>query len=128
MFSKEKLIMKKQIIFGVLIATFLMLITPTINAQQYMQVKEEIQLKIEENINDYYQEIGIELNDNDVKPTFIQFIMNLIISLIFTIFGTLTGIIFGPMIAFILRLITAPAVILAKIVSFLVNGFSFSQA
>ena len=113
--------MKKQILFGVMIATFLMLITPSINAQQYMQVKEEIQLKIEENINDYYQEIDLELNDNDAKPTFIQFIMNLIISLILTIFGTLTGIIFGPMIAFILRLITAPAIILAKIISFLIN-------
>lgn len=69
-------------------------------------------------------ELKISILDNPSLPTCIRTIFGILIGLIFSIIGTILGIIFGPLLAFVVRIITAPAVILAKLIAFIVNLFT----
>ena len=52
------------------------------------------------------------------------FILGLLLSLIGTIIGFIFGKIFGPLLSFFVRILTAPAVLLAKLIAFILNIFS----
>jgi hypothetical protein len=69
-------------------------------------------------------ELKISILDNPSLPTCIRTIFGFIIGLIFSIIGTIFGIIFGPLLALFVRILTAPAVLLAKLVGFIVNLFT----
>ena len=69
-------------------------------------------------------ELKISILDNPSIPTCIRTIFGIIIGLIFAIIGTIFGLIFGPVLAFIIRILTLPAVLLAKLITFIVNLFS----
>jgi hypothetical protein len=69
-------------------------------------------------------ELKISILDNPSLPTCIRTIFGILIGLIFSIIGTILGIIFGPLLAFVVRIITAPAVLLAKLIAFIVNLFT----
>ena len=58
---------------------------------------------------------------NPSLPTCFRSILGFIIGIIFSIIGTIIGLIFGPIISLIVRVLTAPVVILAKIIAFIVN-------
>jgi hypothetical protein len=139
--------MKGKIIVGVFITTLILLMVPTISAQQYHQVKQAVKLDIEnqfeqkisllKKINEPADEINInmdqliDLTDNlkeefsvinfDTEPLFIKFLLSTLISLFFAILGTIFGNVFGPFLALLVKLITAPAVLLSKIISFLLE-------
>jgi hypothetical protein len=51
------------------------------------------------------------------------FILGLLLSLIGTIIGIIYGKIFGPLTVLIVKILTAPAIIFAKIIEFIVNLF-----
>ena len=68
--------------------------------------------------------LEISLLDNPSIPTCIRTILGIIIGLIFSIIGTIFGIIFGPLLAFLVRILTAPLVLLAKLIAFIVNIFT----
>ena len=117
--------MKKGIIFGICITTLILLIAPTISAQQYKQVEESIQIDIKEQIDllinkiqnidsntnelEYYTDSiytdfeslkeNIKSNEIYAMPTVIGFILSTLISLILSILGTIFGMIFGPLLA-----------------------------
>ena len=134
----------KKVIFGICAISFILLIAPIIPAQQFKLVEEEIYMNIEDQINLLYnlekKDIKIndlnkikdginnilESNEFDVKPTFFKFILSTIVSLIFAIIGTIFGIIFGPLLSVIIQLLTAPAVILAKIISLIFGNISLN--
>ena len=69
-------------------------------------------------------ELKISIFNNPSLPTCIRTIFGFIIGLIFSIIGTIFGIIFGPMLALFVRILTAPAVLLAKLIAFIVNLFT----
>jgi predicted membrane protein len=69
-------------------------------------------------------ELKISILDNPNLPTCIRTIFGILIGLIFSIIGTILGIIFGPLLAFVVRILTAPAVLLAKLIAFIVNLFT----
>jgi len=69
-------------------------------------------------------ELKISISDNPYIPTCIKTIFGIIIGLIFSIIGTIFGIIFGPVLAFIIRILTLPAVLLAKLIAFIINIFT----
>jgi len=69
-------------------------------------------------------ELKISILDNPSLPTCIRTILGFIIGLLFSIIGTIFGIIFGPLLALFVRILTAPAVLLAKIIAFIVNLFT----
>ena len=69
-------------------------------------------------------ELKILVLDNPSLPTCIRTIFGFLIGLILSIIGTIFGIIFGPLIAFIVRILTAPLVLLAKIIAFITNLFT----
>ena len=70
-------------------------------------------------------ELKISILDNPTLPTFILKILGFILSIIFSLIGTIIGIIFGkifgPLLVLIVRILTAPAVLLAKIIAYIVN-------
>jgi hypothetical protein len=140
--------MKKAIICGVCAVALLLLITPTIPAQQYTLVKETIEEDFQQHLTDAITALKsiekdqtrfedqeeiimksfnemkqtMELGGLDAIPTCFKFLISTLISLILAALGTLFGMIFGPLLAFIVKVITAPAVILAKILAFLFDG------
>ena len=76
-------------------------------------------------LSDELTELRILILDNPSLPTFILkilgFILSLLFSIIGTIIGTIFGIIFGPLLALFVRILTAPVVLLAKLIAFIVN-------
>ena len=58
---------------------------------------------------------------NTPQPTCIRLILRFIFSLILAIIGTIFGIIFGPILVLIIKIITFPAILLAKIITFIIN-------
>ncbi len=77
-----------------------------------------------EDLSDELAELRISILDNPSLPTFIRTILGFIIGLLFSIIGTIFGIIFGPLLALFLRILTAPLVLFAKIIAFIVNLFT----
>jgi hypothetical protein len=59
--------------------------------------------------------------NNTPQPTCILLILGFIIGLILSIIGTIFGILFGPILVLIIKIITAPAILLAKIIIFIIN-------
>jgi hypothetical protein len=135
--------MKKSIIIGICVTSLILLVAPTIPAQHYKEAEESIQISIQERIDsllntlqkkdinsneleaiksNFYGifeslKVAIESSEFNSKPTFIKFLLNTIISLIFALFGTIFGVIFGPLLSLLVQLLTAPAVLLAKLIS-----------
>ncbi|VVB61774.1 Uncharacterised protein [uncultured archaeon] len=58
---------------------------------------------------------------NIPQPTCIRLILQFIFSLILAIIGTIFGILFGPILVIVIKLITFPAILLAKIITFIIN-------
>jgi hypothetical protein len=86
-----------------------------------------ISLKSENEVKDLSNELSelkISILDNPSLPLCIRTILGFIIGLLFSIIGTIFGIIFGPLLALFIRILTAPAVMLAKIIAFIVNLFT----
>jgi hypothetical protein len=77
-----------------------------------------------EDLFDELADLRISILDNPSLPTFIRTILGFIIGLLFSIIGTILGIIFGPLLALFLRILTAPLVLFAKIIAFIVNLFT----
>jgi len=77
-----------------------------------------------EDLSDELADLRISILDNPSLPTFIRTILGFIIGLLFSIIGTIFGIIFGPLLALFLRILTAPLVLFAKIIAFIVNLFT----
>ena len=75
-------------------------------------------------LSDELSDLRISILDNPSLPTFIRTILGFIIGLLFSIIGTIFGIIFGPLLALFLRILTAPLVLFAKIIAFIVNLFT----
>ena len=137
--------MEKKIIYGVCAVVFLLVITPTIPAQQYTLVKETIEEDFQRHLNNAItalkniredqtrfedqkeiimksfneMKLTIEHGELDAIPTCFMFLINTLLSLIFAALGTLFGIVFGPLLTLITKIITAPAMILANIIAFL---------
>ena len=144
--------MKNKIICGVGAITFLLLLTPTIPAQQYRLVNDTIEKDfqqhldtaiialrtiVEDDVQIEYQKGIVMESFNEIKqiweheelkaiPTyfksFINTLLSLILALIGTIIGTIFGKLFGPLLVFIVKVTTFPAILLAKILEFLFNG------
>ena len=152
--DKEKIAMKRKILFGVCLSALVLLVAPTISAQQYTMVKDTYQFEIEEQINQIISLLegmdgrsvesdfeierlvndfdslkeDVELIDLDVEPLTIKFLLSTLLSLFFAFLGTIFGNIFGPLLAILVRILTAPAVLLAKIISFLFDGSVVNSA
>ena len=140
--------MKKAIICGVCAVVFLLVITPTIPAQQYTLVKETIEEDFQRHLTNAItalksiredqtrfedqkeivmksfneMKLIIELGEHDAIPTCFMFLISTLLSLIFAALGTLFAMVFGPLLTLITKIITAPAIILAKILEFLFGG------
>lgn len=139
--------MKKYILFGICVTSLILLVAPTISAQQYTVAKDAIEANINERINiiiNNLQKIGINKNEinyyesnikNDLNSIieyiysheydsitiFLGFILSTIISLIFSVIGTIFGILFGPILSALIQILTAPAIILAKLISLILG-------
>jgi hypothetical protein len=85
-----------------------------------------------EELSNELSELRNYILDNPSPQIFIRkllrFIVSLLFSIIGTIFGILIGKIFGPLIVLIVRILTAPAVLLAKIIAFIVDLFTPNYA
>ena len=79
-------------------------------------------------IYDQLSDLKILILGNTILPQLIfnilGFILSLILSLIGTIIGVIFGKIFGPLLALFVRILTAPAVLLAKLIAFILNSLS----
>ncbi len=75
----------------------------------------------------YLLDILSHKSGSDALPSFLVGLIHLLISLLLALIGTINGIIFGPLIALIVKIVTAPAIILAKIIGFIVNLLSKIQ-
>ena len=71
-------------------------------------------------LSEKFTELKSTIN-NTPQPTCIRLILQFIIALIFSIIGTILGILFGPILVLIIKIITAPAILLAKIIIFIIN-------
>ncbi|MHA2431419.1 MAG: hypothetical protein ACXACC_10385 [Promethearchaeota archaeon] len=131
---------------------FVLLVAPTIPAQEYTQIKETYEKTFQEQLDalntalysidtlteeqeQQRQELvstltmikeHIEQQDSESQPVIFGFILKVIVSLFFSLIGTIFGIIFGPILAFIVLLLVSPAILLAKIISFLLSGSTVS--
>ena len=74
-------------------------------------------------IYDQLSDLKILILGNTSLPNCILGILGLILSLLLSLIGTIIGIIFGPLIALFVRILTAPAVLLAKLIAFIINIF-----
>lgn len=127
--------MKKIVILGVLICSLLLIVTPSIPAQQYTLVNNAIEKefenkldhlrsflgdgKVSSNVNKLVfssqtQENQLDFVNSSSSKTFLS---NLLISLVLAFFGTVFGIFFGPLLALIIKIVTWPAVKLADLIS-----------
>lgn len=140
--------MKHRIICGVCAVAFILFLTPTIPAQQYKLVNDTIEIELQQHLDQAITALRNIGNDktqiedqknlvmelfNEKKqdvdlgcfydlPLCFKFLINTLLSLIFAILGTLFGIVFGPILTFLVRVLTFPAVLLAKILEMIFNG------
>ena len=144
--------MKKGIICGVCAVVLLLFLTPTIPAQQYTLVKDILEKDFQQNLDDtivtlrriskdetqmeYQKEILLksfhqmkqirEYGGFDAVPTCFNSIINLLLSLILSILGAIVGTIFGklfgPLLVFLVKVLTFPAILFAKILEMLFDG------
>jgi hypothetical protein len=90
-----------------------------INLNNFIYKNEIIEL------SEKIHELKISILDNSALSTFVLKILGFILSILFSLIGTIIGIIFGkifgPLLVLILRILTAPAVLLAKVIAFILN-------
>jgi hypothetical protein len=144
--------MNKAIICGICAAVFLLVATPTIPAQQYMLVKENIQQDFEQHANNLVlalqnmkennaqgQKDAVLASFNELKGswsmlgldnvrTTLGFFLSTLLALIFAALGTLFAMIFGPLITIIIKVITFLPRLLAWILSTIFHGSTNCQA
>lgn len=146
--------MKKGIICGVCAVTLILFLTPTIPAQQYRLVNDTIKKEFQQQLDvaiATLRDIGkdtskledqkkivmnsfnemkqiLNLGGLDTLPTCFKFLLNTLLSLILAALGTLFGIVFGPLFTFLVKIITFPAVLLAKILEMIFNGNAITTA
>ena len=152
--------MKRMVLLGAFISTFILLMVNSASAVEYRTVIEhnttEIISQIEnENINDIpekwisiFQKMNLNFTDlkttsnikilsekltellstikNTPEPTCIRLLFRFIFSLLFAIVGAILGVFFGHIFILtikiiILKIIAAPAILLAKIILFLIK-------
>ena len=142
--------MNKKILVGVIFSIFVIIMTSTTTAIEFKTVSDFNNDLINQKLENFYQffknlesnsneielknkikelstnldDIRISINDNPSLPSCIRAILGFIIGLLFSIIGTIFGIIFGPLLSFMIRILTAPVVLLAKIIEFIVNLFT----
>jgi predicted PurR-regulated permease PerM len=141
--------MRKEIVIGICLIAAVLMIAPTIPAQEYIQIKNAYDTTIQEQLHEIkttlltvrkrtddpqiLQQETVstltelkEIIENSDESSFAVsgFIINMIISLFFTLIGTVFGILFGPILSALVLLITSPAILLAKIIEFLLGGFT----
>jgi hypothetical protein len=73
------------------------------------------------NLNKNRNQLIEQINNLEIHKNLPINIFNLIISILFAIIGTIIGIVFGPFIALIVTILTAPAIILAKLIEYIIN-------
>lgn len=140
---------KKIIIAGVCAVAFLLVITPTIPAQQCELVKETLEKDFQRHLDraiialraiveddaqiEYQKGVVIEsikdmkqiwkLGGFDTVPLCFKFLLRTLLSLILSILGTIFGIlfgkIFGPLLIVLVKVLTFPARLIAQILEFL---------
>ena len=138
--------MKKEIIIGVCFTAMVILISPTISAQEYTQVEKAYENAIQEQFQEMERFLFTdeeltdeqiqqrqkiisslsylkEMVENSGESTFIVsgIIIHTIISLLFSLIGTIFGVIFGPILSFLVMVLVSPALFLAKIISFILG-------
>ena len=90
-------------------------------------IDESSQNEIKE-LSEQLNELKISILNNPSNQKLRANIIQLILSLIFSIIGTVIGIIFGKilgsLLVLIVRILTAPIILLAKIIEFIVNLFT----
>ncbi|PNX45466.1 MAG: hypothetical protein BV457_09525 [Thermoplasmata archaeon M9B1D] len=99
--------------------------------EKIRQTFEDIQINsISDTSSNDIKEIHDQLSDLEILilgdtslPTCILGILGFILSLLLSLIGTIFGIIFGPLLALFVRILTAPAVLLAKLIAFIINIF-----
>ncbi|OYT29470.1 hypothetical protein B6U98_02310 [Thermoplasmatales archaeon ex4572_165] len=125
--------MKKGIILGIGLITMLLLITPVIPANEYNLIEnaqDQIINNIESknNLKETISNTLMQSINQKGSQRIISFLLNLIISLIFSGIATIFAIIFGPLLAIFVKIITAPAMILAKIIELIFGSInSYNQ-
>ena len=94
-------------------------------SEKWISIFQEMKLNLKTThdtkiLSEKLTELKLTIN-NTPQPTCIRLIIQLIIALIFSIMGTILGILFGPILVLIIKIITAPAILLAKIIIFIIN-------
>ncbi|PNX46598.1 MAG: hypothetical protein BV457_04610 [Thermoplasmata archaeon M9B1D] len=143
--------MKIKILFGAIFSICIIMLVNTSSAVEYKTVTdyntELLESKLEkikqiiEDINaksnnlkslnelqklsDVLSELKISYFNNPsllkINWNLPNFILGLILSIIGTIIGIIYGKIFGPLTVFLIKILTAPAILLAKIIEFIAN-------
>jgi len=143
--------MKIKILFGAIFSICIIMLVNTSSAVEYKTVAdyntELLESKLEkikqiiEDINaksnnlkssnelqklsDVLSELKISYFNNPsllkINGNLPNFILGLILSILGTIIGIIYGKIFGPLTVFLIKILTAPAILLAKIIEFIVN-------
>jgi len=142
--------MNKKIILGAIISTCIIVMMSSVSAVEYRVADDHnttvMLSKIDktlEKFTSFFKNIKIDLKlftstqdgkflvekitelkttmiNNPSRPTCIGFILGLI----FAVIGTIFGIIFGPLLALLILILVSPAIILAKIIVFIVKLIS----
>lgn len=114
--------MKRILLAGVFLSVSIILLVQATSAVEYRAVIEHTSQVLSE--SEPITEFGSKIRSLP-QPTCIRFLLNVIIGLFFSLIGTLFGILFGPLLAFIIKVLTAPAILLSKIILFLINVITF---
>jgi hypothetical protein len=136
--------MKKSIMIGVIFISILLSFTSIVPAVEYNQVIENQEnvldeqldyisnqlnlitdklqknnlIEINDHISSIYDQLIITVENLDPMPSFI---FQLLLSLLLAIIGTILGILFGPILAVVILVLVSPAILLAKIIEFIIN-------
>jgi hypothetical protein len=140
--------MKKSIGIGVIFISILLSFTSIIPAAEYNQVVENQKnvldeqldhisnqlnliinklqknnlIEINDHISSIYDQLIIKMENLDPMPLFIfQFLLSLLLAII----GTIFGILFGPILSAIILVLVSPAILLAKLIEFIINLLNF---
>ena len=91
----------------------------TIDESSQNEIKE-----ISEQLNELRISILNNPSNQQLRVNIIRLILSLIFSIIGTTFGVIFGIILGPLLVLIVRILTAPILLLVKIIEFIINLFT----
>ena len=136
--------MNRTILFGICVSIFTLVVAPTIPAQEFNQIENAYERVINDKLESIEEALTkehlspdklvqqivnsiislkgyVNHQNEETQPVIVGFIIKTIISLFFSLIGTVFGMIFGPILAFVVLLITSPAVFLAKIIGFILG-------